>query len=312
MVLLYCINSAFVILMPEQSSGAEMIITSDLQFAYAEELYVKKTFDTALHEYRRYLHFFPDSDKKALISLRISGCLYGLKRFAESEAALKELLESQIPETLRLTALYNLAEIQIAENKRDDAKAALDRLLTEAEVRANIVDDETVEIIRNAAERKKAWLFVEKGDWDKAMTLYGDMNASEKQTVVLNGFLSDLDEKKKAISEVEKDPAMAGLLSVIPGAGYLYLKRYQDASIAFLANALVIGGAYKAFDNGNAPLGVILSLIGSGFYGGNIYGSVRSADKHNENLRNAAISDLKRKYPENASPPVLFSFEIPF
>jgi hypothetical protein len=78
-----------------------------------------------------------------------------------------------------------------------------------------------------------------------------------------------------------KDPTTAGVLSIVPGGGQLYCKRYQDAMTAFLINGGLIWAAWEAFDNENYALGSVISFVEVGFYAGNIYGAVSSAHKYN-------------------------------
>jgi len=75
------------------------------------------------------------------------------------------------------------------------------------------------------------------------------------------------------------------MLSVIPGAGYLYLERYQDALISLLVNTALIFAAYEAFDNDLYVLGGIISFVELGFYAGNIYGATTSAHKINRSQK---------------------------
>jgi hypothetical protein len=100
-------------------------------------------------------------------------------------------------------------------------------------------------------------------------------------------------EKLEEADEIpEKIPGLAGTLSLIPGAGYLYLGRYRDAATAFLLNAALIGATWEAFDNGNEILGGLLGVVEAGFYSGNIYGSVSSAHKYNRDQVQEFIDGL--------------------
>jgi hypothetical protein len=86
-------------------------------------------------------------------------------------------------------------------------------------------------------------------------------------------------------------------LAILPGAGHLYTERYQDALIAFLANSALFVAAYASFDNGNDVVGGLLTLIGLGFYSGNIYSAVSSAHKFNRRQTEQSIRHLqKRKF----------------
>jgi hypothetical protein len=58
----------------------------------------------------------------------------------------------------------------------------------------------------------------------------------------------------------------------------------------------MIAAAYTAFDNDNPALGGILALVGSGFYAGNIYGSISSAHKYNQLQTDKFVSGIRQRY----------------
>ena len=101
----------------------------------------------------------------------------------------------------------------------------------------------------------------------------------------------------KAISDIkeqkEKNPTLAGVLALIPGAGHLYCGRPRDGAVAFLFNSALFLAARHAFDNGNNALGGLIAFTGAGFYSGSIYGSISSAHKLNRQHRNRSIQKVR-------------------
>ena len=85
----------------------------------------------------------------------------------------------------------------------------------------------------------------------------------------------------KAEQAPQKNPALAGIFSIIPGGGFLYCERYHDAVITFLLNAGLMVAAWEAFDNDNKALAGVITFVETGFYSGNIYGAISSAHKYN-------------------------------
>lgn len=79
-----------------------------------------------------------------------------------------------------------------------------------------------------------------------------------------------------------KKPNIAGMLSIIPGAGYLYTSHYHTAAASFIVNGLLFWASYNAFQNDRTAEGIIFSTFFVGFYVGNIYGSVQSAHRYND------------------------------
>ncbi len=110
-------------------------------------------------------------------------------------------------------------------------------------------------------------------------------------------FVNDLIIKKKYPDY--KSPTVAGILSVIPGAGKVYTKNYTDGLTSFLLTGLFTFLAYDNFRNSHHFRGYIFSFAATGFYLGNIYGSIISAYRYNRNYDEKIITEtydyLKQK-----------------
>ena len=101
------------------------------------------------------------------------------------------------------------------------------------------------------------------------------------------------DAEKNAISDfydLKKNPpykseALAGILSaIIPGAGKIYTKEYGDGITAFLLTGLFAYLAYTNFEHDHPTRAWIFTALGAGFYAGNIYGSIASAQIFNAKI----------------------------
>jgi len=81
-----------------------------------------------------------------------------------------------------------------------------------------------------------------------------------------------------------KNPLLSGLLSaLIPGSGKVYSGYWQDGALAFLYTGMSVWQTYRGFKKyGNTSIyGWISAGLSAGFYFGNIYGSVKAANKYN-------------------------------
>lgn len=79
-----------------------------------------------------------------------------------------------------------------------------------------------------------------------------------------------------------KSEAWAGILStIIPGAGKIYTKEYGDGITAFILTGLFAYLAYTNFEHDHPTRAWIFTAVGAGFYVGNIYGSIASAQIFN-------------------------------
>lgn len=101
------------------------------------------------------------------------------------------------------------------------------------------------------------------------------------------------DEEKKTISDLydlKKNPpykseVFSGILSaIIPGAGKIYTKEYGDGITAFLLTGLFAYLAYTNFEHDHPTRAWIFTALGAGFYAGNIYGSIASAQIFNAKI----------------------------
>ena len=158
-----------------------------------------------------------------------------------------------------------------------------------------ITDDKSV---RNKAYYKIGWIYIEMASWEKARHYFAKINEQNKDKYKLERLDAELD-KEKLIPK--KNPGLAGFLSIIPGAGFLYCERYQDALTAFLLNGGLMYAAYESFDNGQDALGGVIAFVEIGFYTGNIYGAMTSAHKYNRVKTGQFIDKLKYNTKVNLS-----------
>ena len=168
--------------------------------------------------------------------------------------------------------------------------------------------------VKDEAYYRLGWVNIEKASWEKARTYFAKISAHNKEKYSLKRLSSELD-KEKLIPR--KKPKLAGALSIIPGAGQLYVGRRQDALIAFLVNAGLIWAAYESFDNELYALGGLITFVEIGFYSGNIYGAVTGAHKYNRKQTHRFIEKLKNNTKiklsgDSKNQRVLFSLRYDF
>jgi len=79
----------------------------------------------------------------------------------------------------------------------------------------------------------------------------------------------------------QKKPAIAGLLSIIPGLGYLYSSHKQTAISALIVNSLLMYATYSNIEKENYGMAALTGVFSFSFYIGNISGAVKSAKRYN-------------------------------
>lgn len=82
-----------------------------------------------------------------------------------------------------------------------------------------------------------------------------------------------------------RSPALAGMLSaVVPGTGRFYARDWKDGVFSLLFMSTTAWQSYRGFRKSGveSPRGWIYGGVAMGFYLGNIYGSVKAAQKYNQ------------------------------
>ncbi len=134
-----------------------------------------------------------------------------------------------------------------------------------------------------------------------SLIIYENKFPSNEQLSIFDNsdrlFINELVIKKKYPDH--KSPTVAGILSIIPGLGKLYTKDYSDGLTSLLITGIFSFLGYENFNNSHQFRGYLFSLTALGFYLGNIYGSIISAKRYNqdyyEKVYSAANEYLKQK-----------------
>ncbi|MDD4272232.1 MAG: hypothetical protein PHG14_00720 [Desulfobacter postgatei] len=254
-----------------------LFITADMQFDYALNLFEQKDFNAAQVEFKRFTHFFPQdprhdrADYTIGVALFYSGQYYeAAKRFDTIIRQSKDkdspwveqscFMQSQAFEAMGNTGYAQIVLQNYLKLTRDtDTK---DRIYLEL-ARMHIRNTVTPGKNELAYARKNLMLI-----------------SPEKQRKY--DVATQLETIDNAVHAPTKSPVLAGILAIIPGGGMLYCERYKDAFISFCFNTGLIWAAYTAFDHDNPALGGVITFVESGFYSGNIYGSITAAHKYNK------------------------------
>lgn len=265
-----------------------LTISPDKQFEFAESYFSNKEYARAVNEYKRFIFFFPKDERVELAMYRICESHYNEKRFTEAIDSSKLLIEQYVDTDLAIESYFMMSESYVKINAFNSAIITLHNLMA-------ITDDVSV---RDRANYRIGWIYLEMASWEKARHYFARVDGQNREKYRLEELAAALDKVKNI---PQKNPRVAGFLSVIPGAGYLYCERYQDALIAFLLNAGLIYAAYESFDEDHYALGGLITFVGFGFYAGNIYGSITSAHKFNRNQTTNFINKLKENTKVNFS-----------
>jgi len=260
------------------AGAKELVIDSDMQYEYARKLFSEKDYQTAMMEYKRFIHFFPESERIDQAQMNIALCLFHLERFRHAARAFDRIIRQNADDKITEKAVFYQSRTFMRLGNSGYAKLVLRnylKLVTRVELKDKIYFSLARIHLAEAEKSKKGALELA----EKALLKISKAGAAEHET---DRYLALIE---KAENAPKKKPLLAGAAAVIPGAGFAYCERYQDAFITFLLNSGLIWAAYEAWEDGNKPLAGVIGFVETGFYSGNIYGAVSSAHKHNRAQR---------------------------
>jgi len=262
--------------------GASVLrIDADTQYDFAEQYFLKGEYSRAADEYKRFVYFFPADGRIERAMYQCGMAFYQERRYADAVVSFNAVIAKFFESELAVKSYFMISESHLRLGRYDDAVINLHNLImlsSNAEV-------------KDEAHYRLGWIYLETASWDNARLYFEKISMSNRERFRLDRLAAEL---TRATGIPKKNPALAGALSIVPGGGYLYCERYQDALIAFLLNGVLIWAAYEAFDNDNPALGTLLTFVEVGFYSGNIYGAVGSAHKYNRGKTEQFIENLKK------------------
>ncbi|MGE0087534.1 MAG: tol-pal system YbgF family protein [Desulfococcaceae bacterium] len=263
------------------------------QFDFAEHLFSIRDYAGAVTEYRRFIQFFPKDAKVPQARYNIGMAYFENKDFQKAADSFSEMIS--LPEAKYLTlshlstqAYFMLSQCHMQMNNPQEAVTVLHNLSVLTKNRD----------VQDEARYRIGWIYLETAGWNEAQISFDRISRENRERYRLEHLSAEL---SRIANIPRKNPRVAGALSVIPGAGFLYCGRYRDGITAFLFNGALIFGAYTAFDNDNPALGSVIALVEAGFYAGNIYGAVNSAHKYNRKHNRDFIRKLKENSRVNLS-----------
>ncbi len=129
---------------------------------------------------------------------------------------------------------------------------------------------------------------IQKEAYDTALTDFRNNEGTPSFNPQNSAIIHQLMKQKK------KKPALARILSILPGAGYLYTGHKGSALTSFIVNSLLGYATYTSIKKGNYGMAGVCGFLSISFYMGNINGAGRSAVRYNRKKKNEQIKKLER------------------
>ncbi|WP_232364203.1 tetratricopeptide repeat protein [Desulforapulum autotrophicum] len=266
------------------SNKGGIYIDADMQYGYAQQCFNSGDPSTALVEFKRFIHFFPEDTRVRQAQFLTGQAYYATKRYEEARKIFETFLFPFSQDPLVIEAYFMVSRTLEQMDKAGQAETVLQNLLL-------LTDDIAT---KDRVHASLGWMGLKQSQGmtplalEKAETHINSLSRSGADTY-------SRDRVNKTISTIratkKKSPTLAGLTAIFPGMGFFYCERYQDALVSFVLNTALIMAAHESFERGNPALGGAITFVEAGFYAGNIYGSISSAHKFNL-LRNQTNLEL--------------------
>ena len=269
---------------PSASAGPVLTISPDQQFDFADRYFSRGEYLKAIGEYERFIYFFPKDHRITQAKFSIAQAYFESRRFQDAIRAFESIIEGHHGKSLSdfvTKSYFMISKCHLRLGAPGSAIITLRNLLA-------LSDNSD---LNDEIRYKIGWIHIETAAWEKALSYFKQISLKNQNKYRLEALSAELSQTHRI---PKKSPCVAGILSIIPGAGYVYCGRYKDALIAFLLNGGLAYAAYEAFDHDSNALGGLIAVVEMGFYTGNIYGSVSSAHKHNQSKAARFIENLKK------------------
>ena len=256
------------------SSSTSAAGDAGLALRFADHLFGDGDYYRAITEYRRYLWLSRGrGDEAPRAALAIGEALMRGEQWDAAGRQLDGVASRTTDLELRRTALFAAARAYLEDGRPELAKPRF-RLL--------VADEEADGALKQHSRMLLAWGHFDAGELDKAREIFQSIATSESQWAVqAKGVVDAIDQKG---SLAMKDPLVAALLSIIPGAGHMYLGQWGTGMTALAWNTLFIVAAVSAWLTGDWGVAAVLTFAELGWYSGSMFGAIAGAFRHNRDV----------------------------
>lgn len=284
------VNSLFlfifiILLFPCYSSGIELKLDSDKLYDFSLKAYNSGEFEEASSSLYSFTQFFP-GDKRVEKAMILRGySLFSAGKYKEASSVFRIVFENNSSgREAVLTSGLMISTCFLATGDKASAIAFMENWY------ASLALNDPV---RDRVRYETGWLYLANDDRSSAEKRFSEIKTDIKSSGVFK--TEEIVSELTQVPGFEKNPVLAGCLSVVPGGGFAYLGRYSDAFAALIVDSALGIAAWQSFDKDLPALGGIISFVGAGFYLGGIYGSVSAAQKMNKKNRATFYDSLKTR-----------------
>jgi hypothetical protein len=247
---------------------------------FAESLFAERDYFRAITEYKRYLSLRPDSKKAPWVRFRIGESYLAGGKLDAARFAFEDLLETQKDPRVRRWAFLSMARTFYRRGMLRQSAGVLDEIIPRLQDPA----------LKGHAFYLSGCARLKIGLAKSARSAF-DQVGSDHELVERARWLSS--QVMRVEDLPEKSPVFAGVLSIVPGLGHIYLGEYAVAFTAFCWNGVFGFATYDAFQRGHYGVGALLAAMELLWYSGTIYGAVSGAHRYNRDARLNFLDELE-------------------
>jgi tetratricopeptide (TPR) repeat protein len=271
--------------------------SADQLLIFAEQLMREGEYFRAITEYRRFLFYYPDDPRRAMVHFSIGLAFYRGESYVEALQTFQEVTQHYPNTAYGKQAWLWQGESLIRQGQYTSAE----------QIYKAITEQFPYDRLGQQARYQRAWALLYQRQWRNAATQFQQVAPD-----------SDLYQSAQLLAQEAlvgerlptKSPVLAGIFSgLLPGSGQLYNGRLGDALLAFFLNSLFIVGAIEAIHSDAPAIACVLSFFEAGWYAGNIYGAINGSHKYNRHTTEAFLGNLGNRFqlvlPETRQTPML-------
>jgi TolA-binding protein/TM2 domain-containing membrane protein YozV len=254
---------------------------AEQQLGFARSLDGEGDYYRAIGEYKRFLYLYPDSPLADEARLAIGRAYVHGEQPDAAEAHFLSLAELS-PEW-RARALLETGWARYSAGRSQAAVFSLQSFLRQYEA-------------RDAADADRAryllgWALLTEDNGEAAMEAFAAVTSLPEK-----GQLTEAAKNWRSLPR--KSPLLAGLLSVVPGAGHLYIGEPLVGLAALGWNGLFSFALYESIRRDQVGVAVLLGALELIWYTGTIFGAVSGAQKYNRDVRLQALEGLRTRFDD--------------
>jgi len=240
-----------------RAQGTLLTLNETQVWEFAETLFSQGEYYRAISEYQRLLYFFPGSRYRGGAALRIAEADLNGGDPQGAERHLTALLNDPAWKPIAAELRFLRAVAHLEQNAQRPYP------LWEPQVHAALED-----------------LRALPPEWP------GTARARGFQSAVEQGLPED-----------GKSPWLAaGLSSLVPGLGSVYVERYREGLLALFVNGVFGYAAVNAWRAGREGLGTVLGTAALAFYGGAVYAAANGAHQYNDRGRSRFLEEARARW----------------